>query len=100
MRPPPRYAPLPVATLASELPYLVDLPNAPIQVPLNADQQELAAAMRAAWANFAATGDPSTPTVPWPSFDGGLPGLSLVTPQPQLDNGFASRQHCGFWAAG
>ena len=57
---PARYAPLPVATHTSELPYLFDLPNAPLQVPLNADQQQLAASMRAAWAHFAATGNPST----------------------------------------
>jgi para-nitrobenzyl esterase len=97
---PPRYGVIPVATHTSELPYLVDLPNAPLQVPLDAPQQELAASMRTAWANFAATGDPSTPTVPWPSFDDGGQGLSLVTPQPQLDDGFASRHHCGFWGAG
>ena len=97
---PPRYAPLPVATHTSELPYLVHLPNAPIQVPLSADQQDLAGDMRAAWANFAATGTPSTPTVPWPSFDDGGQGLSLVTPHPQLDDGFASRHHCAFWATG
>jgi para-nitrobenzyl esterase len=97
---PPRYGVIPVATHTSELPYLVDLPNAPIQVPLTADQQKLAAAMRAAWAGFAATGDPSTPTVAWPSFGDGGQGLSLVTPQPQLDDGFASRHHCAFWAAG
>jgi para-nitrobenzyl esterase len=66
---PPRYGALPLATHTSELPYLVDLPNAPIQVPLNAAQQGLAADMRAAWANFTATGDPSTSTVPWPSFN-------------------------------
>jgi para-nitrobenzyl esterase len=97
---PPRYGVLPLATHTSELPYLVDLPNAPIQVPLNAAQQGLAADMRAAWANFAATGDPSTPAVPWPSFNVGGEGLSLVTPHPQLDTGFASRHHCAFWAAG
>jgi para-nitrobenzyl esterase len=97
---PPRYGVLPLATHTSELPYLVDLPNAPIQVPLNDDQQKLAADMRAVWANFAATGDPSTPTVPWPPFNNGRAGLSLVTPHPQLDDGFAARHHCAFWAAG
>lgn len=96
---PARYAPLPVATHTSELPYLLDLPNAPFQVPLNADQQHLAASMRAAWAHFAATGNPSTRALEWPSFRHGGQGLSLVTPQPQLDAGFAARHHCSFWAA-
>ena len=54
--------------------------------------------MRAAWANFAATGDPSTAAVPWPSFDDGGQGLSFVTPEPQIDTEFASRHHCAFWA--
>jgi hypothetical protein len=31
-------------------------------------QEKLASSMRAAWANFAASGDPSTAAVPWPSF--------------------------------
>ena len=35
----------------------------------------------------------------WPSFRHGGRGLSLVTPQPQLDTGFAARHHCSFWAA-
>jgi para-nitrobenzyl esterase len=97
--PPPRYAPIPVATHTSELPYLVDLPNAPLQDPLTADQRQLAAKMRAAWAKFAATGDPSTPAVPWPSFRPGGRGLSLVSPHPQRDTQFASRHHCAFWSA-
>jgi para-nitrobenzyl esterase len=97
---PPRYAPIPVATHGSELPYVFDQPNAPFQVPLNAEQQALAAAMRAAWANFAASGDPSTATVQWPSFGDGGNGVLLVTPQPQIDSDFAVRHHCSFWAAG
>jgi para-nitrobenzyl esterase len=89
-----------VATHTSELPYLFDLPNAPIQVPLNADQEQLASSMRAAWGSFAATGNPSTAALPWPSFDGNGAGLLLVSPQPQVDTGFATRHHCSFWAAG
>jgi para-nitrobenzyl esterase len=97
---PARYARgIPVATHGAELPYLFDLPNAPIQDPFTADQQQLAASMRAAWARFAATGDPSTPTVRWPSFRQGGRGLSLVPPQPQIDSGFAARHHCTFWAS-
>src|SRR4029077_15886107 len=66
---PCRYAPVPVATHLSELPYVFDLPDAPIQVPLTLDQEALAANMRTAWANFAASGDPSSGALPWPSFD-------------------------------
>jgi para-nitrobenzyl esterase len=97
---PPRYAELPLASHGSELPYLFDLPNARFQVPLNPDQQELAASMQAAWTNFAASGNPSTRAVRWPSFRHGAQGLMLVTPQPQRDTDFASRHHCDFWAAG
>jgi para-nitrobenzyl esterase len=93
--------PPPVATHASELQYLFDLPNAPIPTPLGADQQALAASMRAAWANFAATGNPATAAVPWPAFDGANSAqmLSLVPPQPQIETDFAARHHCVFWAA-
>jgi para-nitrobenzyl esterase len=98
--PPARYAPIPVATHGSELPYLFGLPAAPLQQPLTADQQQLSAKMRAAWAGFAASGDPSTQPVPWPSFRPGQQDLSLVSPQPQIDDGFAARHHCGFWANG
>ena len=56
---PERFAPLPpAATHSSELQYLFDQPNAPFPGTLNADQQALAASMRAAWASFAANGDP------------------------------------------
>jgi len=93
--------PPPVATHASELQYLFDLPNAPVPTPLSADQQALAASMRAAWANFAARGTPATGAVPWPAFGAGSAQmLSLVPPQPQLETDFATRHHCAFWAAG
>ena len=58
----------PVATHGTELPYLFDQPNAPFPATLTAAQQALAASMRAAWANFAASGDPSSRALPWPSF--------------------------------
>jgi para-nitrobenzyl esterase len=95
-----RYAPIdpPVATHLSELTYLFDLPDAPIQVPLNLDQEALAASMRTAWANFAANGDPSSAALPWPSFDAAHV-MSLVPPQPQVKGDFASRHHCSFWAS-
>jgi para-nitrobenzyl esterase len=94
---PYRYAPIvpPVATHLSELPYLFDLPDAPIQVPLNLDQEALAATMRTAWANSAANGDPSSATVPWPAFQGAHI-LSLVPTQPEVVNDFTSRHHCSF----
>jgi len=94
--------PPPVATHASELQYLFDLPNAPFPAPLSADQQALAASMRTAWANFAATGNPATAAVPWPAFGsaGSAQMLSLVPPQPQMETDFAARHHCAFWAAG
>jgi para-nitrobenzyl esterase len=96
---PPRYAPLGVATHTSEIPYLLDLPNAPIQIPFDADQQQLANTMRVGWARFAAHGNPSTHAVPWPSFGTSGNDLSLVSPQPVIDTAFAARHHCAFWAA-
>ena len=96
---PPGLVP-PVATHTSELQYLFDLPNAPFPAPLSADQQALAASMRAAWANFAATGNPASAAVPWPAFSDSAQMLSLVPPQPQLETDFAARHHCAFWAAG
>ncbi len=93
--------PPPVATHASELQYLFDLPNAPVPTPLSASQQALAASMRAAWANFAARGNPATRAAPWPAFGAGSAQmLSLVPPQPQPETDFSARHHCAFWAAG
>ena len=91
----------PVATHKSEWPYLFDLPDAPFQEPFSPDQQALAASMRAAWASFAASGNPSTADVPWPAFDADdMQMLSLVPPRPQVETDFAARHHCAFWAAG
>jgi para-nitrobenzyl esterase len=93
--------PPPVATHESELQYLFDLPNAHVPTPLNPGQQALAASMQAAWAHFAATGNPATAAAPWPSFGAGSAKmLSLIPPQPQLETDFAARHHCAFWAAG
>jgi len=82
-----------LATHGAELQYLFD-PNT-----LSADQQALAASMRTDWARFAATGSPSTRTLPWPSFDGARV-LSLVPLQSQVTTDFATAHHCSFWAAG
>ena len=87
-----------VGTHGSELQYLFGLPNAPVPGTLNAGQQTLAASMRAAWADFAARGNPATAAVPWPAF-GGTAVLSLVPLQPQPETDFAVRHHCSFWAA-
>jgi para-nitrobenzyl esterase len=97
---PPRFVPH-VATHESELPYLFDLPNAPFPAQLSVGQQVLAASMRAAWANFAARGNPATKAVPWPAISANSTRmLSLVPPQPQVETDFAARHHCAFWAAG
>jgi para-nitrobenzyl esterase len=90
----------PVATHGTELQYLFDQPNAPFPATLTADQQALAASIRAAWANFAASGNPSSDALPWPSFGHGAQVMSLVPPQPQVETDFAAAHHCAFWAGG
>jgi para-nitrobenzyl esterase len=89
-----------VATHESELPYLFDLPNAPVPATFSPGQQALAASMRTAWAHFAATGNPATAATPWPAFGSSAQMLSLVPPNPQIEPDFAARHHCAFWAAG
>jgi len=89
----------PIATHSSEIQYLLDQPNAPHAAPLNPGQEALAADMRAAWASFAANGDPSTAVLPWPSIDQGGAVMSLVQPLSQVEASFASTHHCAFWAA-
>jgi para-nitrobenzyl esterase len=94
--------PIAAATHTSELPYIFDLNDAPVQIPLSPDQQALAASMRAAWASFAATGDPAEESnLRWPSFSGedGSRMVSLLAPQPVVFGDFASRHHCAFWSA-
>ena len=101
---PQRFAPPgalpPIATHSSEIQYLFDQPNTPVPATLDAGQEALAARMRAARANFAAAGDPSSAAVPWPAFDDGARVLSLVQPQPRVETNFASIHHCAFWDAG
>jgi para-nitrobenzyl esterase len=101
----PILIPPPVATHTSELQYLFDLQGVgPTLFPgtLDAAQEALAASMRAAWANFAASGSPATATVPWPAFggSGGAQMLSLVPLRSQVTTDFAAAHHCSFWAAG
>ena len=88
------------AAHASEIPYLFDLPTAPIAGTLSAQQQQLAASMRRDWAAFAASGRhprqvsrggrASTATA------SGM--LSLRPPQPQVQTDCAAGTHCAFWA--
>jgi para-nitrobenzyl esterase len=95
---PERFAPLPpAATHSSELQYILDQPNTPLPGTLTADQQALASSMRAAWASFAANGDPSTATLAWPSFNQDEHVMSLLPPQPQDWTGFADAHNCTFW---
>jgi para-nitrobenzyl esterase len=97
----PPGAPLPhLSTHGTELPYLFDQPNAPFPAMLSADQQALAASMRAAWASFAASGNPSTRALSWPSAGNGTKVLSFVPLQSKVTTDFAAAHHCSFWAAG
>jgi len=98
---PPFPAPVAAATHTSELPYIFDLKDAPVQIPLSPDQEALASSMRAAWASFAATDDPAEESnVRWPAFNvNHARVLSLVAPGPLVMTDFASRHHCAFWAA-
>ena len=91
---PGRFAPFPAATHSSEIQYLFDQPNTPYPATFTADQQALAASMRAAWASFAAHGAPAG----WPAFTRGEQVMSLVPPRPQVASGSASAHHCAFWS--
>ena len=100
---PPRYfPPLGVATHGNEIPYILAQPDAPIQAPFSPASEALAATMRAAWASFAADGDPSSESdVRWPSFSASKQRvLSLTTPESVVITDFATKHHCAFWAAG
>ena len=96
---PPDKQHLGLSTHGTELPYLFDQPNAPFPVTrtLTPDQQALAASMRTDWASFAASGNPSSRALPWPSFNG-TRVLSLVPLQSQVTTDFAAAHHCSFWA--
>ena len=89
------------ATHASELQYLFGL-LAGSHGTLSAQQQQLAAAMRAEWTSFAKSGVPSDPGVPaWPGFSSASQVMmSLVPPRPQPETDFAAEHQCSFWALG
>ena len=89
-----------LSTHGTELPYLFDQPNAPFPAMLKPDQQKLAASMRAAWASFAASGNPSTRALSWPSVGSETRVLSFVPLQSKVTTDFAAAHHCSFWAAG
>jgi para-nitrobenzyl esterase len=90
----------PIATHSSEIQYLFGQPNLPFPGTFTTDQKVLASHMRAAWASFAAHGDPSTAAVRWPSLGDGARMLSLVPPRPHVKTGYPADHHCAFWAAG
>ncbi len=83
----------------SELQYLFGLPTAGVPGTLTAPQQQLAASMQHYWAQFAASGFPSSQGQPmWPSFGShSHQVLSLVAPQPQVETDFGVQHQCGFW---
>ncbi|MGH3303783.1 MAG: carboxylesterase/lipase family protein [Streptosporangiaceae bacterium] len=89
------------AAHASELQYLFALP-ATSHGTLSAQQQLLAAAMRAEWTSFAKVDVPSAHgAAPWPRFTTtGQQMLSLIPPAPQPETSFAADHHCAFWAQG
>jgi len=101
---PARYFPqLGLATHTNELPYIFDLPNAPVQQPFSPASAALADSMRNAWSAFAKSGEPASAVgVPWPSFGGASQRrvISLEAPGTRLTTDFYSRHHCGFWAGG
>ncbi|HEY7175819.1 MAG TPA: carboxylesterase family protein, partial [Micromonosporaceae bacterium] len=89
------------AAHASELQYLFNL-TAAFPATLTPGQQQLAAAMRTYWSNFARAGFPSSPSVPlWSNFTTANQRLeSFVPPTPQAETNFAAAHNCGFWSLG
>jgi para-nitrobenzyl esterase len=89
------------AAHAAELQYLFALPAGSHGI-LSAQQQQLAAAMRAEWTSFAKDGVPSAHgAAPWRRFTAaGQQMLSLIPPEPQQETTFAANHHCSFWALG
>jgi para-nitrobenzyl esterase len=83
------------AAHTSELQYLFSLPTAPIPGRLSATQRRLAATMQKYWTAFAWLG---TPAGRWPRFGRAGRWLSLVSPRPRLETGFAAAHLCPFWA--
>jgi para-nitrobenzyl esterase len=85
------------AAHASELQYLFKL-TWPGQ--LDTRQERLSDAMVGYWTQFAKSGDPNRPgTRFWPRYDATADRfLSLVTPSPAIERGFATDHTCDFWS--
>ncbi|WP_412065785.1 carboxylesterase/lipase family protein [Rhizobium sp. SYY.PMSO] len=86
----------------SELQYLFDLSSITLKgTPDMTDAQKaLGKQMRAYWANFARTGNPSGKDVPaWPRFEEVKAGpvQSLNKPQSRSVTNFATQHQCDFW---
>jgi para-nitrobenzyl esterase len=88
------------AAHASEIQYLMDL-TAAFPQSLSAPQQQLAAAMKGYWTNFAKRGFPSWSGTPfWPFFNNLTQKMqSLTPPAPQTETDFANTHNCAFWTA-
>ena len=80
--------------------YLFDLPNRPFRGSLSPGQEMLAASMRTAWANFAATAIRRRQQRPGRRSTTARRCCRSSCCSPQIDSAFASRHHCSFWAAG
>jgi para-nitrobenzyl esterase len=80
---------------AGEIQYLFP----PAQSQLNATQQQLAAAMRKYWTQFAKTGDPNGRALPaWPKYASSTDqAQSLIPPTPTTESTFAIDHKCAFW---
>jgi len=89
------------AAHASEIQYLMDLPNVTFPATLSAAQQQLAATMKGYWTNFAKHGFPSSFESPfWGPFQDGTQLMqSLIPPAPQTETDFSTTHNCAFWAA-
>ncbi|MBI5551493.1 MAG: carboxylesterase family protein [Desulfobacterales bacterium] len=91
------------ATHGSELPYLFPQAQGHAHdlgpAVLDADQQQLADAMKAYWTQFARTGDPNRNGLPsWSPYVAGNDNiLSLVPPMPAMTTGFVAEHKCLFW---
>jgi para-nitrobenzyl esterase len=86
----------------SELQYLFDLSSITLKgTPDMTDAQKaLGKQMRAYWANFARTGNPSGKGVPvWPQFEEAKagPAQSLNKPRSRSITDFATEHQCDFW---
>jgi para-nitrobenzyl esterase len=91
-------APFPYgASHASELRYLFRLRQGGV---LNDSQRSLSAVMVRYWSQFARTGDPNSPGLPfWPQYDASSDQFqSLVAPSPVTETNFAIDHHCDFWS--